>query len=108
MRRSLLGAALLAVLCAAPAHAATPFNIGSGKDPDVVVDPAGNGHFAWIDGQSVHYCRVPRGASACNASATLALPAHNAVANQGPARIVRVASNRIDVVFQVSGGTNDG
>ena len=99
---------MLAAVTAAPAHAATPFDIGSGNDPDVVVDGNGTGHFAWIDGQTVRYCRIPRGATACNAQSSLALPPHNSAANQGPVRVVRPASNRVFVITQISGGTNDG
>src|SRR4051812_17831215 len=95
-------------LGAAPAHAATPFNIGSGKDADVLVDSAGNGHFAWIDGETVRYCRVPRGATACSTTSALALPAHSSAAVQGPVRIVRPISNGIVVIAQVAGAGNDG
>ena len=108
MRRLLLAAIIAALTAVAPAQAATPFNVGSGDDPDVVVDPAGAGHFAWIDGETVRYCRVPRGATACSAAAALALPAHGAADIQGPVRVVRPASNRIVVLAQVVGGANPG
>jgi hypothetical protein len=61
-----VAAALLAV--AAPAAlAGTPFTIGSGKDPHLVVDRTGTAHVVWTDSatDTVHYCQVPRGERAC-------------------------------------------
>src|SRR3954453_17470541 len=95
-------------LGAAPASAATPFNIGSGKDADVLVDSAGNGHFAWIDGAPVRYCPVPRGATACDATSALTLPAHSSAAVQGPVRVVRPISNGIVVIAGGAGAGHDG
>ena len=74
----------------------------SGTFPDVLVDGAGTSHIVWItsDGvnaDAIHYCRLPRGAAACNASAALVpqktygdgdSPAFNASANG--ARIIQV------------------
>jgi hypothetical protein len=106
--RLLILTAAAALLIAAPASAATPFNIGTGTDADVVVDSAGNGHFAWVQGETLHYCRVARGASACNATATPAFPAHSSAASQGPARIVNPSASRIAIIFEVAGGADPG
>jgi hypothetical protein len=108
VRLLILTALAVALTLAAPADAATPFNVGTGTDADVVVDSAGNGHFAWVQGETLHYCRVARGATTCNASSTPAFPAHSSAAGQGPARIVNPAANRIDIVFEVAGGANPG
>ena len=103
-------AAFAALALAAPAQAATPFNIGTGTDADVVIDAAGNGHFAWVEGATVRYCRVPRGATACSVAKTLAMPAAaiSSVTNQGPARVVNPVTNRIAIVFEASGGAEQG
>ena len=47
-----------------------------GKFPDVLVDDAGTSHIVWItsDGvnaDAIHYCRLPRAATACARSAVL-------------------------------------
>ncbi len=60
-----------------PAALPTPITLApAGKFPDVLVDGAGTSHIVWItsDGVSadaIHYCRLPRGASACSASSVL-------------------------------------
>ncbi len=60
-----------------PAVLATPITLSpSGKFPDVLVDAAGTSHIVWVtsDGVSadaVHYCRLPRGAAACDSSQVL-------------------------------------
>jgi hypothetical protein len=60
-----------------PAPAPPSISVGSGTHPDVWVDEAGTSHVVWneegpADGSDVlHYCRIPRGASACdNANGT--------------------------------------
>ena len=63
-----LAVAATAGLAAPAARAGTPFTIGEGKDPHVLVDPAsGTGHVVWSDeiGDRVRFCQVPRGATAC-------------------------------------------
>jgi hypothetical protein len=74
MRRALLGALLLAALSAAPANAATAFTVGAGSHPDVVTDESGNAHVVWQDGDLVRYCRIPKGATACNRTEALTPP----------------------------------
>jgi hypothetical protein len=109
MRRALLGTLLVAALSAAPAHAATPFTIGNGADPDIVVDANGKGHFAWIDGQTIRYCRLNRNAVACEKTDALALPADSSpAAIQGPARILITSANTVRIVVFVAGGVNPG
>ena len=98
MRAARLAAALLAVLaCAVPAEASArgyfspgykgakrkpsevqkplpPVEIGTGKFPRVLVDAAGTAHISFStdggenDKDSVSYCRLPRGQTACRAS----------------------------------------
>jgi hypothetical protein len=66
---SLALAALASAALAPAAQAGTPFTIGTGKDPHLVVEPAtGTMHAVWVDdpeAQTVRYCRVPRGATGC-------------------------------------------
>lgn len=63
---------------AAPApQAPPPFVLsGAGSFPDMLVDEAGTGHVVWNEDRGdgadvVVYCRIPRGASACNARTEL-------------------------------------
>jgi hypothetical protein len=76
-RRALV-LALLLVVCPASAHAAAPVLIGSGAEPDVEVDPGGTAYIAWIGGEStitsLHFCRLPRGAGACDVNVPIAAP----------------------------------
>ena len=79
--RTLLLAALAAVLLApASARAATPLVAGQGEDPGLAVDASGTAYLAWNGTEpsgtrSLHFCRLPRGATACAGAATLAVPA---------------------------------
>jgi hypothetical protein len=63
------------VLGAADARAAAPLTIGSGHKPGLAVDPQGTAYLAWYGdeptGASLHFCRLPRGASACEGQATI-------------------------------------
>jgi hypothetical protein len=55
-----------------PAPAPPAISLGAGKLPDVLVDAAGTSHVVWTEevpagGSDVpHYCRIPRGANACD------------------------------------------
>ena len=65
--------AALFLLVASPAGAA-PFSVGEGKVPAVAVDDGGNGYIAWNGNEipsSLNFCRVPRGATACDQRLTL-------------------------------------
>jgi hypothetical protein len=76
--RTLLIAALLLALPAS-ARAATPLVIGQGADPGLAVDASGTAYLAWNGTEpsgtrSLHFCRLPRGATACAGAATIAVP----------------------------------
>jgi hypothetical protein len=62
-------AATLAI--AAPAGAAAPLNVGTGKVPVVAMDPAGTAFIAWQTDTTIGFCRLPRRAQACDARAEL-------------------------------------
>ena len=75
-------AAVVAALAAAPAQAATPFNIGNGLRPSVAVDAEGNGYFAWLEKRAgtvaepgqIHFCKVLVGTTTCAVRAQFAAP----------------------------------
>jgi hypothetical protein len=76
--RILLAAALLLALPAS-ARAATPLVVGQGADPGLAVDAAGTAYLAWNGTEpsgtrTLHFCRLPRGATACAGAATIAVP----------------------------------
>jgi hypothetical protein len=62
---------------AAPAGAA-PLTIGTGHKPGVAVDAAGTAYVAWYGPESnvtsLNFCRLPRGAGACDVRTTIAAP----------------------------------
>ena len=66
--------AILAALALSPAtaSAAAPVTLGAGSGPNVAVDAAGTAYVVWNgpeDSSSVSkpvFCRIPRGASACD------------------------------------------
>ena len=74
------GVACLAAALLGPAGAvaATPLTIGTGHKPGVAVDGAGTAYIAWFGPESnvtsLHFCRLPRGAGACDVATTIAAP----------------------------------
>lgn len=74
------GVVCLAVALLAPAGAlaATPLTIGTGHKPGVAVDGAGTAYIAWYGPESnvtsLHFCRLPRRAGACDVATTIAAP----------------------------------
>src|SRR3954447_5332884 len=71
-------AALLIAVLPTAAYAATPVTIGQGVEPAVTVDPSGTAYIAWIGSEpsttTLHFCRLPRGASACAVNAPITVP----------------------------------
>jgi hypothetical protein len=69
----LIPALLVALTVAAPAQAAKPIALGPGSAPRVVVDPAGTAHmvFRSTPDDGIVYCRLPRGARACDVRTAL-------------------------------------
>ena len=75
--------ASLVTMAPAVGHAAAPFVIAENADtsPGIAVDAAGTAHVAWgtVTGSgpysySITYCQVPRGATACTNTKTIANP----------------------------------
>ena len=77
---ALAAACLLAALAAPAAHAGPSFQLAANaKSVDGLVDPGGTLHAVWADDvvsatNVVHYCEVPRGATACTSPRALLLP----------------------------------
>ncbi len=60
---------------AVPSTRVTPIPIDNGQNAAVTVDPSGTGHIAYNGDEptenSLHYCRLPRGAKACTVRTTI-------------------------------------
>ena len=114
-RRRPLGAALpkfalfvalsgvLCALAAVPAGAATPFNVGTGREPQIAVDPSGVGHVVWQieDGDDrIGYCRVPRNATACDVTRELLFPPNGdkSAVGQGSPQVFAPSASRVVIV----------
>ncbi|MDA0169268.1 hypothetical protein OJ998_09240 [Solirubrobacter taibaiensis] len=69
---------VLAGLMLASSASAAPFTIGTGFKPSVAVDAAGTAYMAWYGPESgttsLQFCRVPRGATACDLTRTIPAP----------------------------------
>ena len=74
MIRPLLLALTFALLIAAPAAAQAPIDLGPGQSPTVVVDAGGTAHIVFDTTEGDVYCRLPRGAAACDVRTVLPLP----------------------------------
>lgn len=74
-------ACLVLALFPASATAAGPFQFATGAHPDVAVDSAGTAHIVYDESSGsaatpdpLHYCQIPRGATACSKQITLHPP----------------------------------
>lgn len=104
--RTVVLAVLLFLVFAARASAA-PFVLGTGELPDVAVDGAGVAYIAWNGtetGDPAHFCRLPRGAVACDVSLTLPLP--TAIAGSVTRPVVHVSGSRVIVLHYFYGEYN--
>jgi hypothetical protein len=78
-RLAAVTAAALLLALAPSAYAAKAFTIGTGTAPDVAVESSGTAHVAFVEAspegsRAIHYCKVPRNATACSISTSLAAP----------------------------------
>jgi hypothetical protein len=73
--RTALAVLTVALLAAAvPAHAGTPFTVGEGTQPHLIVDAAnGTAHVVWANDltKRISYCRIPRRGTTCEARTDL-------------------------------------
>jgi hypothetical protein len=71
-------ASLVAGLAVSAPAGAAPLTIGAGHKPGVAVDAAGTAYVAWYGPESnvtsLNFCRLPRGAGACDVRTTIAAP----------------------------------
>src|SRR3954451_975543 len=96
-RRTWMLAAVCAVAWAEPARAATPLALGQGDSAKVALDPAGTAHIVFKSIESpdgATYCRLPRGARACDIRTFLPLDDPK----QGPLIFRRPADGALIVV----------
>jgi len=94
-----VAAALAGTLLAAPA--ADAFVIGPGSRPGLAVDPAGTAYVAWngpeATNSTLRFCRLPRGATACDAGVGAGLPAPPTTTSLSRPFVV-VSGDRVSVV----------
>jgi len=77
LKPAVAAALLVALLIPASARADVPLDLGAGQKPGVAVDNAGTAFIAWNGPENpslLHFCRLPRGAAACDVSSTLPAP----------------------------------
>jgi hypothetical protein len=78
MRNAALAVAVVAAVLIDPSAAGAAITIGGGHKPGVAVDANGTAYIAWYGPESLttslQFCRLPRGASACDVTTTLAAP----------------------------------
>ena len=71
----------MVLLIPVSARADEPLDLGAGQKPGVAVDQGdGTAYIAWIGTESpslLHFCRLPRGASACDVSSTIPAPGNS-------------------------------
>src|SRR4051794_12510923 len=102
MRTALL--ALLTCLLLAPAAqaAVSPITIGTGRAPEVAVESDGTAYVVWNVAAGpnltdVHFCKVPRGATACATTATL----HSQLGASARPYVFVTAPGQLTVLTQV-------
>jgi hypothetical protein len=112
--------AVLLALTPASAHAATPVTLGPGVEPGVTVVQNGTAYIAWIghetDPTSLHFCRLPRNATACEVNQQIAVPGTSltrpfVTVNGSTVRVYSyrygLTSGRFDAIYALT-STNDG
>jgi hypothetical protein len=87
----------LALVAAPPAWAATVVDLGAGDTPSVTVDPAGTAHIVFNSPGGETYCRLPRGAKACDVETPLPLDGRT-----GGPLILRRAADGVLVIVQAA------
>ncbi len=96
---------VLVLTLAAPA-AAAPTALGTGDSPSITVDPNGTSHVVWNESRPgaeadiTHYCRLPRGATACANPDTTPMDMVGAQYSKdtGGPKILRVSADQLVVL----------
>lgn len=90
------------------AAGAAPFALGAGSQPSVAVDGAGTAHIAWngpeVDAHAPRYCRLPRGATACDVALTLPTAAGTDTTTRP---YVSLSGGRVSVLVHRFGTVNE-
>lgn len=109
----LLGVAAQAQAAEPPSLGAKPFQLTAeegARKPNVAVDDMGTGHFAWNvdrpypESDPAQYCRVPRGATACQSPQTFNLP----LEAFGEPQVLTPAPGLVILVVHRGYGTGEG
>ncbi|CAA9528651.1 MAG: hypothetical protein AVDCRST_MAG85-3471 [uncultured Solirubrobacteraceae bacterium] len=103
----LLLAALLAFALPAAAQAGPQFTIGQGRGPHIVMAPDGTtARAVWNDdvAKQIHFCSIPRGATACTNERTFAMPP--GASSPGPPYVVNAGGDKIHIAQQDFAGGN--
>lgn len=95
--------AVLCALAAVPAGAATAFNAGTGREPQVAVDPSGVGHVVWQIEEGpdrIGYCRIPKNATACDLTRELSFPPNTdkSAVGQGSPQVFVPSAGKVVIV----------
>ena len=83
------------------------FTFAIGSDPDLEVDAAGTAHVVWLDlstgvgAETVNYCQIPRGATACTNSQVLSTGSPG-----GRPTVLLPAAGQVIVDLGTDAGTN--
>jgi hypothetical protein len=99
--RKWVGSLALALLLVGAPPAAAAIDLGIGDSPAVVVDPAGTAHIVFNSAGGETYCRLPRGAKACDVGVGMPLDGRSV---RGPL-ILRRPADGLLVIVQGAGGT---
>lgn len=97
----LLCAALAALLVPAAAQAGTPFTVGQGSNPHVVMSNDGTtARAVWLDdvAEQIHFCAIPRGETACSLERLIPYPA--AATSVGPPFVINTPGAKVHIAFQ--------
>jgi hypothetical protein len=97
-RFGLFAALACALLVPSAAQAGTPFTIGEGNNPNVYTQAdTGTAHVLWQnEGDTVTYCQVPRGATACGLARDLGTPDG---ADAAETFLVRLSATTIEAIM---------
>lgn len=99
--RSLLAAVVTAgLLGPAVAHAASPIVLGDGQRPGITVN-GDTAYVTWLGNESLnrslHFCRLPVGASSCQVTTTIPVPSDSDTVDRAFTTFI------IDAAFNVTG-----
>ena len=104
LRRRMAVSAVAALVVSAPSSAGAAVVVGPGALPGLAVDAAGTAYVAWSgpgNPQPLSFCRLPRGASACDPAAASTIATPGATIRRP---FIAVSGDRVVVVQSRYGG----